>query len=209
MNTCLIYLYLVPCSLQRYWGSLAARWGWRESPPSLPLLWTLGRYQPGVKKKTRLFLNLGEINIKVDHFLSVFPIKKCGDYYIIWSKHTWMKALACMHLESSTVTFSPLGVALKMAWSLNVIDLSMLDRFRALSRLATNTYGSSSACDWVDRGIVALRRSQEGENIDKRDVSLITTLILSVICITQAGSCHVAVCCWPVFKLGYMSTDRM
>lgn len=38
-----------------------------------------------------------------------------------------------------------------------------------------------------------------GENIHKSHVSLLTTL---------AGSCHV-VCCWPVFKLGYMLTNRM
>lgn len=68
-----------------------------------------------------------------------------------------MKALACRHLESSTVTFRPLGVALKMAWSLNVIAFSMLDRLRALSKLATKTYCSASPCDWVDRGIVGLK----------------------------------------------------
>lgn len=68
-----------------------------------------------------------------------------------------MKAFACRHLESSTVTLRPLGVALKMAWSLKVIAFSMLDRLRALSKLATKTYCSSSACEWVDRGIVVLK----------------------------------------------------
>lgn len=55
------------------------------------------------------------------------------------------------------MTFKPLGVALKMAWSLKVIAFSMFDRLRALSILATKTYCSSSGCDWVDRGIVVLK----------------------------------------------------
>lgn len=78
--------------------------------------------------------------------------------YRAWyiTKHTWMKALACKHFESSTVTFRPLGVALKIAWSLKAIAFNMFDRLRALSRLATNTF-CSSGCDWVDRGIVLLK----------------------------------------------------
>lgn len=75
------------------------------------------------------------------------------------TKHTWMKALACKHLESSTVTFRPLGVALKMAWSLKAIAFNILDRLRALSRLATNTC-CSSGWDWVDKGIVVLKQRQ-------------------------------------------------
>lgn len=75
------------------------------------------------------------------------------------TKHTWMKALACKHLESSTVTFRPLGVALKMAWSLKAIAFNILDRLRALSRLATNTC-SSPGWDWVDRGIVVLKQTK-------------------------------------------------
>lgn len=71
-------------------------------------------------------------------------------------QHTWMKALACKHLESSTVTFRPLGVALKMAWSLKAIAFNIFDRLRALSRLATNTF-CSSGCDCVDRGMVLLK----------------------------------------------------
>lgn len=75
------------------------------------------------------------------------------------TKHTWMKALACKHLESSTVTLRPLGVALKMAWSLKAIAFNILDRLRALSRLATNTC-CSPGWDSVDRGILVLRQRQ-------------------------------------------------
>lgn len=55
------------------------------------------------------------------------------------------------------MTFRPFDVALKIAWSLNAIAFSMLDTLRALSRLATKTYSSSSGCDWVDRSIVVLK----------------------------------------------------
>lgn len=75
-----------------------------------------------------------------------------------------MNALACIHFEPSTVTFRPLGVALKMALSLKAIAFNIFDRFRALSRLAANTF-SSSGGDCVDRGIVVLKTQRFIRNI--------------------------------------------
>lgn len=92
--------------------------------------------------------------VNIPAHLSMFTDK-------IQEKHTWMKALACRHFESSTVTLRPLVVAVKMAWSLKVIAFRMLERLRALSKFATKTYCSSSPCDWVERGILALKKGAQ------------------------------------------------
>lgn len=81
---------------------------------------------------------------------------------------TWMKALAWMHLASSTVTLSPLSVAKQVAWSWKWTALRRLERCRALSRLADNTYGSPLPAGCAVSGIPTPPTASEAERLLKR-----------------------------------------
>jgi hypothetical protein len=60
-----------------------------------------------------------------------------------WNSPSWMKALACTHLESSTVTLNPIELANTVAVSLKWTALRILDTCLALSIFANSTYPSS------------------------------------------------------------------
>lgn len=68
-----------------------------------------------------------------------------------------MKALAWMHLASSTVTRRPLAVAKQVAWSWKCTARRRLERCRALSRLAASTYCSALPAGCADSGMAAGR----------------------------------------------------